>query len=77
MKQLSPCPFCGGKAKIIDCEEESNTGGRVVACKKCEACSIVMFPLMDSVDDMLTQAWNRRTSPRQRASSRKPHGDAQ
>jgi Lar family restriction alleviation protein len=57
---LKPCPFCGGKASIINVEEPSNIGGKVVQCEKCEASTRVWFPIKDAVDQILREAWNRR-----------------
>jgi Lar family restriction alleviation protein len=57
---LKPCPFCGGRADIIDVEEPSNIGGKVVQCSECEASTRVWFPIKDSVDRILREAWNRR-----------------
>ena len=57
---LNPCPFCGGKASIIEVEEPSNLGGYVVQCADCEASTRVWFPIKDDVTRILTEAWNRR-----------------
>ena len=59
-EKLKPCPFCGGKAEKIAVEEPSNVGGYVVQCSSCEASTRVWFPIKDSVDRILREAWNRR-----------------
>ena len=33
---LKPCPFCGGKAEMVEVTEPSNVGGYVVQCTSCE-----------------------------------------
>ena len=58
--QLEKCPFCGGKARMIDVTEPSNIGGKVVQCDDCEASTRVWFPIKDSVDNILRDAWNKR-----------------
>ena len=57
-KKLLPCPFCGGEAKRITLEDEGNSGGDVIACTKCDACSMVVFGEKEYLHD----AWNRRVS---------------
>jgi Lar family restriction alleviation protein len=57
---LKPCPFCGGKAQIIEVTEPSNVGGYVVQCGACEASTRVWFPIKDRVEGILTDAWNKR-----------------
>lgn len=61
-KELLPCPFCGGKPSIVtlDESEPDNVGGQVVVCGKCQACSVVVFPLKESARDKLHEVWNRR-----------------
>lgn len=55
--ELKPCPFCGGEAKIIGPVQE---GGYCVECPQCLASSKLMYPLMDDVSELLTEAWNTR-----------------
>lgn len=59
---LKPCPFCGGAAQIVAVEEPSNQGGFVVACDDCQCSTRVWFPVKDSVDRVLREAWNRRAA---------------
>lgn len=61
-EQLKPCPFCGGQAMKFAVEELSNLGGYVVQCKSCEASTRVWFPIKDSVDKILLDAWNKRAA---------------
>jgi Lar family restriction alleviation protein len=58
--KLKPCPFCGGKAEKVEVTEPSNVGGYVVQCRDCEASTRVWFPIKDSVDHILAEAWNKR-----------------
>lgn len=58
--ELKPCPFCGSPAALANVDEPSNVGGRVIQCGTCLASSPVMFPCMDSADEPLKDAWNRR-----------------
>lgn len=64
MTKLKPCPFCGGKAKKIKVTEPSNVGGYVIMCLACEASTRVWFPIKDSVDQILADAWNQRHAVR-------------
>ena len=63
--KLKPCPFCGGKAKYetVEASEGSidpNAGGEFILCTKCNASSSIMFPLMDSVKELVIEKWNNR-----------------
>lgn len=70
---LKPCPFCGGEAKLAEVEEESNRGGYVVACIRCECSTRVWFPVKDSVDRILREAWNKRQPPPRPETGETPH----
>lgn len=58
MSKLKPCPFCGGKAKIIECKENINIGGSVIECSKCMASSHVEFGFKEN----LKSSWNTRAN---------------
>lgn len=64
--KMKPCPFCGGKPKYltIEGEDNPNDGGECIECRKCGASSVVMFPLMDSVKELLVERWNNRVEGR-------------
>ena len=51
MSELKPCPFCGGKAKVIKTYE----GMRWVVCDDC-LCETDLF----NTDVKAINAWNRR-----------------
>lgn len=57
---LLPCPFCGGKAELQEATEPGNEGGYFVGCLGCEACTRLWFPIKDSVERQVVEAWNRR-----------------
>lgn len=72
-ESLKPCPFCGGEARKVAVTEPSNVGGYVIACSGCEASTRVWFPVKDSVDQILREAWNQReASPRVSAATPAP-----
>lgn len=48
---LSPCPFCGGPAKLVDCDE------RWIECMDCEASTGAY-----GTQDAAVAAWNRRSA---------------
>ena len=56
--ELKPCPFCGGRARVIETTEPSNLGGSAVECTVCHACSPVHFDRKEN----LYSAWNDRVS---------------
>ena len=49
--RLKPCPFCGS---IPDVRNGS------FLCKKCKLTMVIPFRHYKSVDDMVSQTWNRR-----------------
>ena len=62
MKELKPCPFCGGEGKVF-----AYDGGGI--CVKCMTCSCQTFVTSDgnrvnaksySAYERVTDAWNRR-----------------
>lgn len=57
--ELLPCPFCGGKAEVVDIEEGENAGGSCVSCTRCMASSNVEFEFKEH----LVGNWNRRVVP--------------
>ncbi len=60
MADLKTCPFCGGDAEQIDIEEDEgfgNAGGSVIACKKCQCSTRVVFGRKEGLEDL----WNERT----------------
>lgn len=65
---LKRCPFCGGEAEIVNAPEAGESA-HVVACKTCQACSMVVFSLREDGKPRLVELWNRR-QPTQ------PEGDA-
>jgi Lar family restriction alleviation protein len=62
--KLKPCPFCGGKAKYQEVPADSPdnpwAGGEFIECKRCKASTSLMFPLMDSVKELVIEKWNQR-----------------
>ena len=72
--ELLPCPFCGGDAECAyECDEDSpDFGGKFVHCKKCDASSTMIFPLMDDVTLQLAEKWNRRVLSFERDDVQKP-----
>ena len=55
---LRPCPFCGGEASRVDCEDEGddNFGGSFICCTECEASGPVVFGYKET----LYSSWNER-----------------
>lgn len=62
--RLKPCPFCGGAAEMLTMPEdmEASAGAMFVQCtdSRCMASSALVFPLMDDVQPLLMERWNRR-----------------
>lgn len=55
-EELKPCPFCGGKAEILDIDDGENAGGSCVSCTQCLASSNVEFEFKEN----FVSNWNRR-----------------
>lgn len=58
---IKPCPFCGGDATLEEQDADAG-GGHYITCSNplCEASSALIYPLMDRVDHLLRERWNRR-----------------
>lgn len=54
-KELKPCPFCGGEAKIIKHEFQNATDTYGIKC----GCGTQGFQFWASIDEAI-EAWNRR-----------------
>jgi hypothetical protein len=52
-QELLPCPFCGGRASLIN----GGPGNVFIKCNICLACSD------DGLAERITKSWNRRTPP--------------
>ena len=57
--ELKPCPFCGGKAKVVAC---NNRLARVICsvCGKSGSCVVCEDKMFQNVAELLTELWNRR-----------------
>ena len=57
-RELKPCPFCGGKAKIIEVADYSSTGGSYwnVLCKLLNCCAQYGETKRQAIS-----AWNKRS----------------
>lgn len=56
MEELKPCPFCDGKAKLIEAEPS----GFCVTCIKCQASSKLAFCNGEDSRPIVIEAWNKR-----------------
>lgn len=56
-KELKPCPFCGGKAKMIEHDFHKLEATWGVRCVECGAQTNQFFTMRA----LATKAWNRRT----------------
>lgn len=57
MIELKPCPFCGGKARLL-----VNDGVRVI-CSKCYVGTMILTDDVvreTNAVEMVVEAWNRR-----------------
>lgn len=61
-EQLKPCPFCGGKAEIINADE-CGPDAWTVHCTVCWCSSVVMTAVKDDVRGDLVAKWNTRFEP--------------
>jgi Lar family restriction alleviation protein len=70
LRELLPCPFCGGEAKRFDIEEREdveNAGASFITCTRCDASTALHF---DRKENLLS-SWNDRVVDAQLASARK------
>lgn len=59
MREVKPCPFCGGEATIRYLEEDICDGNEPYGfCVECRAC-LVATPYRDNAEDAVA-FWNRR-----------------
>ena len=58
-QELKPCPFCGGKAGLVDCGLTGRL--KVVQCSDCGARTRAFDPKIKLGQNAI-DAWNRRAS---------------
>ena len=56
MEELKKCPFCGGKASVMEKENRFGVEFYIVQCTRCRACTGGMKDREFAAD-----AWNERT----------------
>ncbi len=59
MKELKPCPFCGGEVDICDIGEDKNDHYFMIQCKTPTCNASTCFGERGSMEDFV-RAWNRR-----------------
>jgi len=57
IKELKPCPFCGGKAALEDYGLNGNF--KIVKCLECGARTTLFLKNLNLGEDAI-EAWNRR-----------------
>lgn len=58
MADLKPCPFCGGKVKIIPEQVDARTVAYNFVCQNGDCCANVYFDYSDREESI--EAWNTR-----------------
>lgn len=58
-EELKPCPFCGGKAKIVNIGDCDGSDFYMIVCTKCTTSTSFGFKSRTKLD--VIKAWNRRT----------------
>ena len=67
MAELKPCPFCGGEATPVYCENGSQYTSNILYINKrgtvkCKRCGIRLPRIYSRVSKAI-EAWNRRAEP--------------
>jgi Lar family restriction alleviation protein len=67
MNDLTPCPFCGGYAKLLHGKPEQQRAGLRIAFVQCRSChaktrtfSQSAYEAVKDLDKLATDAWNKR-----------------
>lgn len=62
MARLKPCPFCGGKAKIVKCPCGDLKHLYVVGCLEDDSCfgNVNHITMIFVTEELAKEAWNRR-----------------
>lgn len=59
--KIKPCPFCGGKARLLIKSFDIFTHGAIVECCKCGARTKLIEPNCDySAKNKAVEIWNER-----------------
>ena len=58
MKELKPCPFCGGKAEMLISEYEGSRKEYPAACAECDG----MVERWRETEEEAVEQWNRRVN---------------
>ena len=66
MIELKPCPFCGGEATPVYCENGNRYTSNILYLSKrgtikCQKCEVVLPRTYSSVSKAI-EAWNRRAN---------------
>ena len=59
MSELKPCPFCGGKAEIVEVTRHVTNNRIVVKCSRCGASTRTFS---DNKSEYAIDAWERRAT---------------
>lgn len=61
--KLKACAHCGGQGEYGTVDEGDDNGGHFIMCsnRQCGMSTKLYFPLMEPVDEMLAEDWNRRS----------------
>lgn len=78
--ELKPCPFCGGKVHLWECEPRIHRYPNYHFCVVCNECDLLFgfdedYGGVFETEQEATEAWNRRANDDQGADGREDHAN--
>lgn len=62
LRELLPCPFCGGQGRYTNNYDTSTDGGEYVTCDKCLTSTALVYGIKEDPKPLLAERWNTRAT---------------